>query len=92
MSPSADSFQLSAVSYGNGATATALRHRLYFRRFAMAAMYSSVVIQLSRGGVPAGCVSIACRYVHTPSEMVDMDDVENAVRLFVAVLEGPIEL
>jgi putative aminopeptidase FrvX len=52
----------------------------------------AAAIQLSRGGVPAGCVSIACRYVHTPSEMVDIDDVENAVKLLQAVLEGPIEL
>jgi len=51
----------------------------------------AAAIQLSRGGVPAGCVSIACRYVHTPSEMVDVDDVENAVRLLLAVLEGPVE-
>jgi putative aminopeptidase FrvX len=49
-------------------------------------------IQLSRSGVPAGCVSIATRYVHTPSEMVDMADVENAVKLFLAVLEAPIDL
>jgi putative aminopeptidase FrvX len=52
----------------------------------------AAAIQLSRGGVPAGCVSIACRYVHTPSEMVDIDDVKNAVRLLVAVLEGSIEV
>lgn len=52
----------------------------------------AAAIQLSRGGVPACCVSIACRYVHTPSEMVDIDDVENAVKLLVAVLEGPIEI
>ena len=52
----------------------------------------AAAIQLSRGGVPAGCVSIACRYVHTPSEMVDIDDVENAVKLLLAVLEGPIEI
>ena len=49
-------------------------------------------IQLTRGGVPAGCVSIACRYIHSPSEMVDSDDVENAVRLLVALLSGPISL
>ncbi len=49
-------------------------------------------IQLARGGVPAGCVSIACRYYHTPSEMVDLTDVENAIRLLLAVLEKPIEL
>ena len=49
-------------------------------------------IQLTRGGVPAGCVSIACRYIHSPSEMVDSDDVENAVRLLVALLSGPMSL
>ncbi|MCL7452322.1 MAG: M42 family metallopeptidase [Anaerolineae bacterium] len=52
----------------------------------------AAAIQLSRSGVPAGCVSVACRYYHTPSEMVDVDDVENTVRLLVALLEEPIEL
>ena len=49
-------------------------------------------IQLTRGGVPAGCVSIACRYIHSPSEMVDYDDVENAVKLLVKLLSEPIKL
>ncbi len=49
-------------------------------------------IQVSREGVPAGCLSIPCRYVHTPSEMVDHSDVLNAVKLFVALLSKPIEL
>jgi len=49
-------------------------------------------IQLAGSGVAAGCVSIACRYVHSPSEMVDLIDVENAVRLLVALLENPIEV
>ena len=52
----------------------------------------AAAIQLARGGVPAGCVSIACRYFHTPSEMVDVGDVENAVKLLVSVLEKPFEL
>jgi putative aminopeptidase FrvX len=52
----------------------------------------AAAIQLARGGVPAGCVSIACRYIHTPSEMVDMEDVENTVRLLLAVLERDIDL
>ena len=47
-------------------------------------------IQTLRAGVPAGCVSIPCRYVHTPSEMVDYNDVTNAVRLLVAALSKPI--
>ena len=49
-------------------------------------------IQLSRAGAPAGTLSIPCRYVHSPSEMVDYDDVQNAVRLLVALLHNPIEL
>ena len=47
-------------------------------------------IQTSRAGVPAGCLSIPCRYVHTPSEMVDLKDVEETVRLLVALLTDPI--
>ncbi len=52
----------------------------------------AAAIQLARSGVPAGCVSIACRYYHTPSEMVDMNDVENAVKLLLAMLAAPIDL
>jgi endoglucanase len=49
-------------------------------------------MQLTRAGVPAGCISIPCRYVHSPSEMVDFDDVQNAVRLLVSLLEKPLKL
>ena len=52
----------------------------------------AMAIQVSREGVPAGCLSIPCRYVHTPSEMIDHNDVLNAVKLFVALLSKPIEL
>jgi len=43
-------------------------------------------IQLNRAGVPAGCISIPCRYVHSPSEMIDLSDVENAVKLLVELV------
>ncbi|MBM4423130.1 MAG: M42 family metallopeptidase [Chloroflexi bacterium] len=49
-------------------------------------------IQVSRIGVPSGCVSIPCRHIHTPSEMVDMRDVQAAVNLIVYTLERAIEL
>jgi endoglucanase len=52
----------------------------------------AAVIQITRSGVAAGCISVACRYVHSPSEMVDMDDVNNSVKLLLAVLKGSIEL
>ncbi|HPJ64752.1 MAG TPA: M42 family metallopeptidase [Flexilinea sp.] len=49
-------------------------------------------IQLVRSGVPAGCLSIACRYVHSPSEMVDINDVSESVRLLVDLLSNPVDL
>jgi endoglucanase len=49
-------------------------------------------IQLTRAGVPAGCVSIPCRYVHAPSEMVDLNDVQNAVRLLLALVKQKVKL
>ena len=49
-------------------------------------------IQIAGAGSAAGCISIPSRYVHTPSEMVDAEDVENAVQLLVAILSNPIEL
>jgi len=49
-------------------------------------------IQITRAGVPAGCISVPVRYVHSPSEMVDYSDVQNAVRLLAAVLRTPIDL
>jgi endoglucanase len=41
-------------------------------------------IQVGRGGVATGLVSIPLRYMHTPSEVVDLEDVERTVQLFVA--------
>ncbi len=49
-------------------------------------------IQMARAGVPAGCISIPVRYVHSPSEMVDFSDVENTIKLLTAVLRTPIPL
>lgn len=49
-------------------------------------------IQRTRAGVPAGCLSIPCRYVHSPSEMVDRDDVENSVKLLIGLLSKPVSL
>lgn len=44
-------------------------------------------IQLTKGGIPAGVMSIPCRYIHTVSEMVDYDDVLNGVKLITAIME-----
>ncbi|MDY6826993.1 MAG: M42 family metallopeptidase [Bacillota bacterium] len=43
-------------------------------------------IHLSREGVPSGAISIPCRYVHSPSEMIDLKDAANAVEVLVKLL------
>jgi endoglucanase len=44
-------------------------------------------IHLTKDGVPSGCLSIPTRYIHTPSEMASIDDMEKAVELLLYVLE-----
>ncbi|MBD3307936.1 M20/M25/M40 family metallo-hydrolase, partial [candidate division KSB3 bacterium] len=49
------------------------------------------VIHVSRGGVATGVVSIPCRYLHSPNEMIALEDVEHTVKLiasFVRVLSA----
>jgi endoglucanase len=41
-------------------------------------------IHLSRGGIPTGVVSIPLRYMHSPVEMVQLDDVDNTAKLIAA--------
>ncbi len=48
-------------------------------------------IQVTRAGVPTGGLVIPCRYVHSPSEMMDYEDIENAVELLTALLNAPID-
>ncbi|AYO30576.1 M20/M25/M40 family metallo-hydrolase [Biomaibacter acetigenes] len=48
----------------------------------------SGAIHLSRSGVPSGGLSIPSRYVHSPSEMVHLKDLEMAVELLTGFIEG----
>lgn len=50
----------------------------------------SGAIQMTKAGIPAGVISIPCRYIHSPGEMVDMGDVEACVRLAKALCESPL--
>lgn len=49
-------------------------------------------IQLAGAGVMAGNLSIPCRYVHSPSEMVDYADIENTIKLMLTLLSQEIKL
>lgn len=48
-------------------------------------------IQLIRGGVPTGRLSVPCRYLHSPAEMIDINDMENSIRLILELLKTPWE-
>ena len=74
-------------------TDTAEREKIpYQREVLLAGSTDARSMQLARAGVPVGCISIPCRYVHAPSEMVDYNDVKNAVNLVTALLSNSVEL
>jgi putative aminopeptidase FrvX len=45
-------------------------------------------IQKSRGGVPTVVVSVPCRYIHSPSSVMDLEDYANTIRLIREFLKG----
>ncbi|EKQ53235.1 MAG: peptidase family protein [Methanobacterium sp. Maddingley MBC34] len=46
----------------------------------------ATAIHLTREGIPTGVISPPSRYIHTPVSVVNVNDVENAVKLILAVL------
>ena len=49
-------------------------------------------IQRSKAGVPAGCISVPCRYNHTPSEMIAVQDIHETLEILLELLNKPIVL
>jgi endoglucanase len=49
-------------------------------------------MQVAHEGSAAGALSIPCRHIHTPSEMVSYQDTQHAVQLLLAMLAGPAQL
>jgi endoglucanase len=45
-------------------------------------------IHLSRGGVATAVISVPNRYMHSPSEMIQLDDVDNTARLIAAFVRS----
>ncbi len=71
------------------AVAAKIPHQLEILRFGTTDVQ---VVQAVREGVPSGGVSIPSRYIHSQVEMVDLVDVENAVKLLLELLKKPILL
>jgi len=46
----------------------------------------ATAIHLTREGIPTGVISPPSRYIHTPVSVVNIKDVENAVKLILAVV------
>lgn len=44
-------------------------------------------IAITREGVPCGVISVPTRYIHSPTSLLSMQDVENAVKLTVAAIK-----
>ncbi len=44
------------------------------------------VMQLTRGGVAAALVSVPIRYMHSPVEMLSLEDLQNAIRLLAGLV------
>jgi putative aminopeptidase FrvX len=42
------------------------------------------VIQITRGGMATGLLSVPLRYMHTPNELLSLDDLENTAKLLAA--------
>ncbi len=47
----------------------------------------ATAIHLTKSGIPAGVVSVPARYIHSPVEVVDLQDVESAVEIVTKALE-----
>jgi endoglucanase len=49
----------------------------------------AAAIQTAHAGVPSGCISTPCRFIHTVSETVDYNDVQACVNLLAGLLSHP---
>ena len=89
----ADSEMIAHVGVRNALVKTAEENSIPYQMEVLAGgSTDAAAIQLSKGGVPTGAVSIPSRYVHTKAEMIDIRDVEASVDLLKAFVSKPVEL
>jgi len=47
----------------------------------------ATAINLTRAGIPAGVISVVTRYLHTPVEVLNLEDLDAAAELVARMLE-----
>jgi len=52
----------------------------------------SSLMSIVREGIPAAGICVPARYIHTPTEVLSLDDLENLVKLVVAALKDTKEI
>jgi endoglucanase len=45
-------------------------------------------IHISREGVPSSVVSVPCRYIHSPTSLLKLEDILNTIRLIDAFIRN----
>ncbi|MFW9948766.1 MAG: M42 family metallopeptidase, partial [Candidatus Thorarchaeota archaeon] len=45
-------------------------------------------IQESKEGIPSTVVSVPCRYIHSPTSLLNLEDIENTIRLLIAFVKN----
>ncbi|MFX0086605.1 MAG: M42 family metallopeptidase [Candidatus Hodarchaeota archaeon] len=47
------------------------------------------VIHKSRAGIPSSVVSVPCRYIHSPTSLLSMNDIYHTIRMISAFIRNP---
>ncbi|NHJ25487.1 MAG: M42 family peptidase [Candidatus Lokiarchaeota archaeon] len=46
------------------------------------------IIQESREGIPSTVVSVPCRYIHSPTSLLNLEDIQNTIKLLIAFVKN----
>jgi putative aminopeptidase FrvX len=60
----------------------------YQREIITAGTTDAYAMQITKSGVETGALSISTRYIHTPGETLDLNDVTNAIKLLKKFVEN----
>ncbi len=52
----------------------------------------AAMIQITRGGVPSTVVSVPCRYIHSPTSLLKLEDIYHTIRLIEAFIHNPVNV